>query len=391
MTEHQHAGKTYTKRVRKDEPDEFIYHDGSIFAIGAGEKLIQQIISANAAAATGEPEIAKRLRDLNVTSAGFVWWLNPRAFDAAINAQVQKADGTSAAVLKAFANHWQAIDGIALFFDSAADAKLGVAVTARPEALPPTTRLFLSELGKPSSLLSAFPEDALLTLAGRFAMPPVIEAGATLLPEETRQQIRKAARGTFGAAFGPKVLEQLPNQVGPDWGVSVTAPTGDDRIPAVTAAVKLEETDPPMVPNVVNGVNTMASIAVLGYNLHHNDVITPQSEVQGDVVVHYFVNNATFPAGLRPAFAWKGGFLVFATSPDCVRKFTPPTAAPIGNEAPFLRIAIRGWTNYLRDAQGRRGEVPGDARCDVHRGRDEADRRVAQVVRVVRWIGFVLA
>ena len=40
---------------------------------------------------------------------------------------------------------------------------------------------------------------------------------------------------------------------------------------------------------------------------------------------------------------------MFASSPEAVKKFTPPTTAPTGSETPFLRIAIRGWTSYLRE------------------------------------------
>ncbi|MFL5328611.1 MAG: hypothetical protein ACJ8C4_06825 [Gemmataceae bacterium] len=344
-----HNGKSYRKRVRKGESDEFLYQRGPLVAVGSGEALIRQIIDADRDEATGEPDLAKQLRELNVATASVVWWINPRAFDAGIETKLKKARGTEASVQTAFARHWKALDGIAVFFDPSADLKLGIAISARPDALPPATRVFLQELSKPSALLASFPEDALITVAGRFALPSLLEAGANFLPDDTRKDLRNAARRTVGAALGSDVMSELPNHMGPDWGVCVTAPSREEQWPAVTAAVRLDDAQPPVAPRVLDGVQALATVAIVGYNVRNPDAITQQTERQGEVEVRYFVNDMAFPKGLKPAFAWKGGFLVFASSPECVRRFNPPKAEPSGSDAPLLRVAIRGWASYLRE------------------------------------------
>ena len=63
------------------------------------------------------------------------------------------------------------------------------------------------------------------------------------------------------------------------------------------------------------------------------------------------------PPGLQPAFAWKGGYLVLASTPEAVRRFKPPCEAdavrPADDaEVPLVRLALAGWAGYLRAYRG---------------------------------------
>jgi hypothetical protein len=63
-----------------------------------------------------------------------------------------------------------------------------------------------------------------------------------------------------------------------------------------------------------------------------------------------------FPAGVRPSFAVRGGFLVLSTSPDAIRRFRPPSdaaAARATGEAVVARLsgaAVRGYLAEHREA-----------------------------------------
>ena len=46
-------------------------------------------------------------------------------------------------------------------------------------------------------------------------------------------------------------------------------------------------------------------------------------------------NEKGFPAGLRPSYGLKAGYLVVAGSPDGVRRFRAPTGTAAGAEAPL--------------------------------------------------------
>lgn len=351
-TELKHGDRAYRKRVRVDEPAEFQYQNGSFVAFGTGETLLKKVIDAQRQPAQGPPALVGHFQRLGVDAAAAVWWINPRSFDAAMAAKSKKAAGPEAAVLNAVATHWKALEGAALFFDARDDTRLGLALSVQSDKLPPATRVFFGEWAKPSMLLAAFPEDALLTLTGRVALPPLMEMGSQIMTEQARSEMRANVRRTFGAALGSDVLGALPERLGPDWGVCVTAPKpGEEHYPCVTAAVRLSQQpgDPPVVQRVLDGLNALGIGAALAFNARQPDPVMPHSQRLGDVDVRYFAGGG-LPKGLRPAFAWKGGFLVVASSPDAIGRFTPPSDAPTltDGEVPLLKVALRGWAQYLR-------------------------------------------
>ena len=89
------------------------------------------------------------------------------------------------------------------------------------------------------------------------------------------------------------------------------------------------------------------------------------------------IEGGQLPPGLQPAFAWKGGFLVLATTPDAVRRFVPPTQAEAtvadGAEVALVRLALQGWAGYLRTYRSPVAAYIADA---YHLSPAEADTRV---------------
>jgi hypothetical protein len=383
-----HAGRAYKHRRRKGEPDEFQYQNGQLVAFGSGEALLKHVIESDNRPGDAAAPLSQQLRALGVDSASAVWWVNPRAFDKAIGEKARAASGQAAAVMTALALHWQALDGLAVFLDLNADARGGLAVAARSDALPAPTRLFLREAAAPSALAETFPADALVTLTGRLPLPAALQLGPVFLPAEARAQLHDAARKTLGAVVSPEVLDALPSRLGPDWGVCVTRPV-EGQLPAVTAAVRLADPpgQPPAAGKMFDAVHTLFTFAALGYNTRAAEPVTARSERQGDVEVRYFDGAGVARWGIRPAYAWKGGYLVVATSPEVVRRFTPPGDAPrppAADQASFLRVALRGWAAYLRDSPRRGRRLPRRRNEDRRRRRPTTHCRRRRVARPIR-------
>jgi hypothetical protein len=62
-------------------------------------------------------------------------------------------------------------------------------------------------------------------------------------------------------------------------------------------------------------------------------------------------NDSDLPIGLRPSIAWKGGYLVLASSPNAIRRFDPTVQDLVDtkdSDVPVMRLAVGGWASYLR-------------------------------------------
>jgi hypothetical protein len=348
----QHGGRGYTKRVRTDEEDEYSYINGPFTAFGNSERLLQAVIDRDLQPAPSR--VGAEIDRLGLSSASFLWWVNPRAFDAMMAFQQKKETGPAAFALAAIQAHWQALDGIALSYHLQSGSELRLSFVARPEALPASTRTFLTELASPSILSAIFPKDALMTLTGRVSLPAVLNFGAEFLPTEGRQQLSEVVQKSIGAVLGDSVLAALPKNLGPDWGVCVTAPTDESkaRWPIALAAVKLN--DPPdgtpVVSRVVDGINALATLAVVGFNSKNTFAVSLHNERIDGVEVRSIVPPKDLADDVRPSFAWKDGYLLMASHPEGIRQFTGRAASVSGNkiEARLLQVNLPAWAKYLR-------------------------------------------
>jgi hypothetical protein len=72
------------------------------------------------------------------------------------------------------------------------------------------------------------------------------------------------------------------------------------------------------------------------------------------VEVRHLTGDKAFPPGLQPAFAYKNGYLLVASSPEAIRSFGLPSARastePAG-EVPFLRFSFVALRQFLKDRQ----------------------------------------
>jgi len=214
-------------------------------------------------------------------------------------------------------------------------------------------RRMFGEAARPSAVWAAFPKDALFIAAGRLPLQPLADAGGEFLTTEGRKEVQDALVRNIGAVLGRDVLSSVLQHIGPDWGVCLAPPLVGDKtwLPSLTAVLRLRAGGSiPVEQRVLDGLDFLARLSVVTYNTRRPDQIRYRVMPQDGVDVRVLENDQGFPPGLQPAFAWKEGFLVLASSPDAVRRFRAPKGDPPPSaEVPLVRIALSGWANYLRN------------------------------------------
>jgi hypothetical protein len=354
VQEREYAGVRYYQRVEAQKST-FYFVRGPVVAFSSQEAMLRQAIGLEQKSAPEEPPVARRLRQLGVERRLVSLWVNPRPFDGELERKVKAAGAGEAAVLGHMLTWWKALDGIALSLALERDGELSLAVRARTEQLPPAAQRFLAEAAMSSELWSRFPEDALVAGALRIDGAALVATVAEFLPPAARAAAQEALkRGLEAALSGKDFTRDLLPAFGPDIGFCVTAPKADEKawMPRAVLAMRVQSDAEghTVEPVLLSALNSLAFLAVVGYNHSHPDVLAFRSEMQGKIEVKYFANDKLFPVGVQPAFAAKEGYLLLASSPEVIRRFgtaASPTRAADG-ENPLLRVSANAWREFLK-------------------------------------------
>jgi Protein of unknown function (DUF3352) len=346
-----YRGVEYVRRV-ESRAEKFAYLHGPLLAFSNREEVIRKIIDLSQKPTEQESVVLKQLRRLGADQALAALWINPRAFDASFEQKAKQLHDAEASLFETVRAHWKAVDGIAL---SAAvkksEVELALTVSADSKSLPePARAAFLGE-SRPSDLWATFPENALLAVAGRLDAAAWNDFFSALLPADKRKEVREAANRFIAPALGKNLSKEVLPLLGPDWGMCVLAPPAGSKhwFPDTVWALRIQPDglDRPLV----NALNSLAFLAMFAYNSNHSDQITFHSleKMEGS----YLANDEQFPAGFRPAFALKEGFLIIASSPEAIGRFTPRVGAPgrPAGEVPLFRMSLKDLAQYLHDYQ----------------------------------------
>src|SRR5262245_5475235 len=184
----EHGGQKYFHRVdRQDE--NFYWLNGPILAISSKEDMLRRVLERAQKPAADESIVSRQLRLLNADRNLAALWINPRAFEPEMEHKAAGAGAPEAAVLQNVLRHWKTLDGLALGFDVRKDLELSRTVRVRMEALPAATRRWLTEAARQSELWDRFPEDALLTAAGRADAAALLDVIGDLLSQPDREAL----------------------------------------------------------------------------------------------------------------------------------------------------------------------------------------------------------
>jgi hypothetical protein len=353
LEERTHRGITYVCRHEKGAPTFYALRD-SVLIFSGQEAMLKRALDLDADI---KPEavapIEQSLQRLGVAGSLLTLWVNPRAFDKDLDAKVEKAQGSEAAFLKNYRTYWKALDALALAIHLDADLTFSLAISGRPDQIPPAAQSFLGKLTEPSRLWQGLPEDTLLALAGRFDFKSLFDALAEFMPADTRVELATELQRILGTAFQGRNLgrEVLP-ALGPDLGVIVLPPPREQKgfVPRVILALRIKPGEARIDQALLAGLDFVATSAVLW-----SRPLTLKRETLDRIDIRSLSGEKVFPAAFQPAYALARGHLILASSPEVLRALSAllseEAATQPTTQVPLLRISFSAWRNMLEQRQ----------------------------------------
>ena len=264
--------------------------------------------------------------------------------------KLKNAEPGEAAFLQSFQQIWKATDGFALSIRLEKHLEVNLSVTTRWNELPPALQRFGGALREPSALMRLFPPDAMVAITSRTDFAASLDVLTDFLTPDARQTLKGSLDQSVGSVFGKNNLPHLLGQIGPDWGICVTAPPSDSKavLPEIVAALRIRpgKEKGKVEQSILDGMDAVTTLACFAYNTSHPDSIARTKGRFGDVDVVYLTGDK-LPLGFQPGYALKDGFLFVATSPAAIGRLTPSKTAPV--EDRLVSISFRHIDRYLKE------------------------------------------
>ena len=344
VAEHKHAGGGYFERQKPGGPSDFYCFRDGVFVFSEAEAEIKAAIDRDLNAPRDKsPEPVARMARLGVADAAGVILVNPRALDAELATKVKGAKLGERLILSRLAEVWSATEAAAVYLSLDTGAELGLSVRFHAGKLPAGAKGWLVGERVPSALWQSIPDDAMLAVAGRLKVKPLLDLLSLVNAAEGKPTAREQIAEALGPIVGKDKLPLVLDALGPDFAAWVVPPAAGARnaLPTVVGAVKVQadgEKGASASKALVQSLEFGFQTARIAYNARHDDQIELREEKDGDVVIKSLTGEA-FPAGFRPCFAMKGGYLLVSTHPDAIRSFMAPTAEPKpGGDVPLARL-----------------------------------------------------
>jgi hypothetical protein len=370
VEERRHKGTRYHRRV-EPKADHFYLVRGPLLAFSATEEMLREVIDRLPAEGVKKKPAAgnRRLLEMGASKALLAVWVNPRAFDAELRKQAAQPQGPNAQVLQTFIEYWKGLDGLGLTLSFEPEPELRLLAQGRPEAFPASFRRLIEACSRPSDAWGRFPDDSLLTVAGRLHASEAYKVLGQFLTAEQREELRTSLQRNLGAPLGMDFVEDVLPYLGPDWGACLAPSPEPGELPHALFALRVHPgpKEAPVDQSVFKAMQFFAGLAVWNYN--HKPPLRVKGVIQGKVEVKYLAGEKAFPPGVQPAFALKDGYLVLASSPAAVLRFGPTRPAGKG-DVPLLRLSSRELSvllqarrqqliDYLAERQGTSRDAAG--------------------------------
>jgi hypothetical protein len=413
LTERRHYGMVYYRRLeydkqtQQDKPPTFYYLRGPILAVSEQESMLRQVVDHDRrSSGSTESEAARRLRELDAEQALLAVWLNPRAFDADVDAKAANTPAERAAGVKQFALYWKALESVVFSLSPReSDIKLSFGVRARVAELPSAAQRLFREGATASDLWRRFPQSALLAAGGRFDSAAFLDVIGGFLTPQGRKTLHETLNRPVAALLAEEDFtgDLLP-ALGPDWGLCLSAPTRQIRNPK--SEIRKAEVENQGMPNILFALRVDASrtkkalertllsaldfaarFVILAHNNQHPDspIALKTSAVNGQEV-RYLAGERSLPTGAQPAYGLLDGYLVLTSSLESMKRFTQvsPGSSPSSEDpVPLLRISFKDWRSYLTD---HREAVAHLLTEHDQLSRDEAGRQIDGFLYALRFV-----
>jgi hypothetical protein len=356
IEERIHKGMTYYVRLEKLRPS-YYYLRGPVLVVSGQEAmLLKALDQERLGGPNAKPPLASKLEELGFANDLLSVWINPRAFDALLNAKLDQAGKDAAPELRTFETYWKAIDGVALSVRLQKELTFSVAFQARTADMPPAAKRFLTQCAEPSALWRAFPEDALLALGSRFDGGALLAALGDFLPKEALQMLGSELNRSLGKGMDKDFIKDVLPLIGPDWGLCVTAPAIQDKgwLPQSVFAVRVRPGDntAPVDRALFEALNTFAQLALINHNRPPRPLdqalALKRATLDGQDI--RYLAGAALPPDIQPAFSLQRGYLLLASSPEALRRVGAglAKAAPArSGTVPLVRVSFKEMRRYL--------------------------------------------
>jgi hypothetical protein len=327
-----HDGVTYQERQKSATRAEFYCFSGDIFAFSGVEGEIQAFIDRGKArepATQKSPPLVDRMVKLGLADSAAVLLINPRAFDADVKSKMAAAKPDEKRFLTRFAEVWSALDTAAVYLALDRHLELGVSLQFQTAKLPADAKKWLTGTRNPTTAERLIPNDALMGLAGHFELVELLELIASVMPlEPGKPDVKAWVTTTLGPVFGRDKLPLVMQSLGPNWATWMEAPAKDALLPTLVAAIELTgegENRARVEKALLAALDFGFQTARVAYNSLHDDQmdLVKEKDPQTGVTITA-LRNEKFPPGFCPSFAVVQGYLVFASSPDAIRRFHVP-------------------------------------------------------------------
>ncbi|HZU38577.1 MAG TPA: hypothetical protein VFA18_21810 [Gemmataceae bacterium] len=331
----------------------YYYVRGPVLGFSRQEDLLRETLGRALHSSESEPFVLRQLRRCGVADDLVAWWINPRAFDAHLQARAAATGDPTSTIVKAVLAYWKPLDGIALSLSVGSRAlELKMTLLAQPEQMPAAVRPAFEGQEKPSELWARFPDNAILAMAGRFDAVAWTKWLGDFLPPDARAHCQQVLMRGPGAALGKDICTEVLPYLGPDWGFCVLPPATDKSwVPQSLAALRIrpDGQTPPLEQVLLNGMNALAGLAVISYNSNHDQPLMLRTTMQGKTEIRSLSGSGALPPGLEPAYAFKDGYLVLASSPAALSSLRTQVLTPITGkpDVPLVRLSLRALGQYL--------------------------------------------
>ena len=352
--ERPHGGHKYLAAVGP-RTTTFYFLSGAILAVTSEEAVLLESIArlddpASKSAFKGRfPSLDSKGRVLSL-------WLNPKPYRALLEKQASLVKGPQLAALNTFLEYWKALDCVGVFVNHRDDCEVTVAIEGRPNDLPPgAANMVFKPLPSASDLAARWPQGAFLTFTGSIDLPGVVAGVSEFMDPPTRQSLQASVEQKAASVLGQDVVGQALPILGPEFGCCVAFPPGGDPawFPHVLAAVRIHPTPANPAPELplMNALNSIATLVVFAQNQVKPGSISLRSQIVDGAEIKYLASDKEFPPGFRPAFAYRGSYLVLGSSPAAIGRLALRPSAPAPTSSPFLQLVFPPLLAYLRERQ----------------------------------------
>jgi len=160
LKEGEYQGQKYVRRVKPSGEDVYAIR-GETLLLGTREEIFREALKRLGEDRKAATALQRALRDTGPGKPLASVWINPRAFDAELQHNLESSEGGEAAALRNFIRYWKAIDGVVLSLALDSDLYVNLSIQARTEDLPAAARKLIKAASQPTDLPGKLPEDAL--------------------------------------------------------------------------------------------------------------------------------------------------------------------------------------------------------------------------------------